>query len=121
MTTNLDMLEIADILFLIKSLRNPTSSFNINNYITFHTASSQLAKAHKLAIAFQWMQQHFQTLILQQNSLSVECFTSNRESHSEWGGGYSNYQGTVKLGGLQPPSLFLPPMCSTNHQLQLLY
>ena len=40
--------EIADILFLIKSLRNPTSSFNINNYITFFTGSSRLAKSHKL-------------------------------------------------------------------------
>ena len=40
--------EIADILFLIKSLRNPTSSFNINNYITFFTGSSWLAKSHKL-------------------------------------------------------------------------
>ena len=40
--------EIADILFLIKSIRNPTNSFNINNYITFYTGSSRLAKAHKL-------------------------------------------------------------------------
>ena len=32
--------EIADILFLIKSIRNPTNSFNINNYITFYTGSS---------------------------------------------------------------------------------
>ena len=42
--------EIADILFLIKSIRNPTSiaSFNIYNYISFYTGSSQLAKAHKL-------------------------------------------------------------------------
>ena len=40
--------EIADILFLIKFIRNPTSSFNINNYITFYTGSSRLAKAHKL-------------------------------------------------------------------------
>ena len=39
--------EIADILFLIKSLRNTTSSFNIN-YITFFTGSSRLAKSHKL-------------------------------------------------------------------------
>ena len=37
--------EIADILFLIKSIRNPSSSFNI---ITFYTGSSRLAKAHKL-------------------------------------------------------------------------
>ena len=40
--------EIADKLFLIKSIRNPTSSININNYITFYTDSSQLAKVHKL-------------------------------------------------------------------------
>jgi len=42
--------EIADILFLIKSLKNPTSSFNINNYIwgTFFTDPSRLAKSHKL-------------------------------------------------------------------------
>ena len=40
--------EIANILFLIKSIRNPTNSFNINNYITFYTGSSRLAKAHKL-------------------------------------------------------------------------
>ena len=39
--------EIAGI-FLIKSIRNPTSSFNINNYITFYTGSPQLAKALKL-------------------------------------------------------------------------
>ena len=26
--------EIADILFFMKSIRSPTSSFNINNYIT---------------------------------------------------------------------------------------
>lgn len=44
--------EIADILFLIKSTRNSTSSFNINNYITFYTGSSQLAKAHKLQHSF---------------------------------------------------------------------
>ena len=41
-------MKIADILFLIKSIRNPTNSFNINNYITFYTGSSRLAKAHKL-------------------------------------------------------------------------
>ena len=29
------MYEIADILFFIKSIRNPTNSFNINNYITY--------------------------------------------------------------------------------------
>ena len=40
--------EIADILFLIKSIKNPTSSFNINNYITLYTGSSRLAKTHKL-------------------------------------------------------------------------
>ena len=40
--------EIADILFLIKSIRNLTSSFNMNNYITFYTGSSRLAKALKL-------------------------------------------------------------------------
>ena len=32
--------EIADILFLIKSIRNPASSFNINNYITFYTGAN---------------------------------------------------------------------------------
>ena len=35
------------ILFLIKSIRNPTSSFNINNYITFSIDSLWFAKAHK--------------------------------------------------------------------------
>ena len=40
--------EITDILFLIKPIRNPTSSFNINDYITFYTGSSRLAKALKL-------------------------------------------------------------------------
>ena len=30
--------EIDDVRFLIKSVRNPTSSFNINNYITFTLA-----------------------------------------------------------------------------------
>ena len=40
--------EIADILFFIKSIRNSTSSFNINNYITFYTGSLRLAKVHKL-------------------------------------------------------------------------
>ena len=40
--------EIADTLLLIKSIRNHSSSFNINNYITFYTGSSRLAKAHKL-------------------------------------------------------------------------
>ena len=44
--------EIADILFLIKSIRNPTSSININNYITFYTDSSQLAKVHKLQYSY---------------------------------------------------------------------
>ena len=45
--------EITDILFLIKSIRYPTSSFNINNYITFYTGSSRLAKAHKLHYSFE--------------------------------------------------------------------
>ena len=44
--------EIADILFLIKSIKNPSSCFNINNYITFYTGSSQLAEAHKLQHSF---------------------------------------------------------------------
>ena len=38
------MYEIADILFLIKSLGNPTSSFNISNYITFYTGSLLIAR-----------------------------------------------------------------------------
>ena len=42
------MYEVADILFLIKSVRNLTSSFKINNYITFYAGLSRLAKAHKL-------------------------------------------------------------------------
>ena len=41
------MYEIADILFFIKSIRNRTRSFNINNCITFYTGSSRLVKAHK--------------------------------------------------------------------------
>ena len=44
--------EIANILFFIKSIRNPTSSFNINNYITFYTGSSRFAKAHKLQYSY---------------------------------------------------------------------
>ena len=44
--------EIADILFLIKSLKCPTNSFNINNHITFFTGSSRLAIAHKIRHTF---------------------------------------------------------------------
>jgi len=33
--------EIADILFFIKSLRNPTDKFNILNYVNFTTGSTR--------------------------------------------------------------------------------
>ena len=39
---------MADILFLIKPITNPISSFKINNYISFYTVSPPLAKAHKI-------------------------------------------------------------------------
>ena len=38
------MHEIADILFSIKSIRNPPDSFNINKNITFYTGSSTCQK-----------------------------------------------------------------------------
>ena len=53
--------EIADVLFFI---RNSTSSFNINNYSTFYTDSSHLAKAHKLQTSYDAnnIYRHFRTL-----------------------------------------------------------
>ena len=42
--------EIADILFLIKSIRNPTNSININNYITFYTDSSKCTNYNILMV-----------------------------------------------------------------------
>ena len=42
------LFEIYDIIFFIKSLKNPTSSFNIYNFIEFHSSSSRLSKANKL-------------------------------------------------------------------------
>ena len=35
-------------LFLIKPIANPTSSFKINNYMIFYTVSPPLAKTHKI-------------------------------------------------------------------------
>ena len=37
------LFEIYDIIFFIKSLKNPTSSFNIYNFIEFHSSSSRLS------------------------------------------------------------------------------
>ena len=42
------LFEIYDIIFFIKSLKNPTLSFNIYNFIEFHSSSSRLSKANKL-------------------------------------------------------------------------
>ena len=35
------ILEISDVLFLIKNLKNPTNNFNINNYISFSTSNTR--------------------------------------------------------------------------------
>ena len=42
------LFELYDIIFVIKSLKNPTISFNIYNYIQFHSSSSRLSHANKL-------------------------------------------------------------------------
>ena len=42
------LFELYDISFVIKSLKNPTSSFNIYNFIDFYSSSSRLSHANKL-------------------------------------------------------------------------
>ena len=42
------LFELYDIIFVIKSLKNPTIPFNIYNYIQFHSSSSRLSHANKL-------------------------------------------------------------------------
>ena len=42
------LFELYDIIFVIKSLKNPTSSFNIYNFIDFYSSSSRLSHANKL-------------------------------------------------------------------------
>ena len=42
------LFELYDIIFVIKSLKNPTISFNIYNFIQFHSSSSRLSHANKL-------------------------------------------------------------------------
>ena len=42
------LFKLYDIIFVIKSLKNPTISFNIYNYIQFHSSSSRLSHASKL-------------------------------------------------------------------------
>ena len=42
------LFELYDIIFVIKSLKNPTISFNIYNCIQFHSSSSRLSHANKL-------------------------------------------------------------------------
>ena len=41
-------LNISDIVFLIKSIKFPSDTFNINNFVTFISGSTQLANNHKL-------------------------------------------------------------------------
>ena len=40
--------ELYDIIFVIKSLNNPTSYFDIHNFIEFHSSISRLSQANKL-------------------------------------------------------------------------
>ena len=42
------LFELYDIIFVIKSLKSPTISFNIYNFIQFHLSSSRLSHASKL-------------------------------------------------------------------------
>ena len=41
-------LELNDILFLVKSLKSPTSAFNIRNYVTFSTSTTRSGSFNKL-------------------------------------------------------------------------
>ena len=73
--------EIADILFLIKSIRNPTSiAYNINNYITFYTqsGSSRLAKAHKLQHSYGVNNTSRHSYFNRFPHLCMECLTSHK-------------------------------------------
>ena len=42
------MFELKDLLFTIKSIKSPTSQFNINNYIKFSSISTRLGASNKL-------------------------------------------------------------------------
>ena len=40
--------ELQDIMFVVKSLKFPTSNFNIRDYISFGTTNTRLSSGHKL-------------------------------------------------------------------------
>ena len=42
------LFELYGIIFVIKSLKNPTSSFDIHNFIEFHSSTLRLSQANKL-------------------------------------------------------------------------
>ncbi len=46
-------LQLLDLLFLVKCLKNPSDSFNVFNHVTFHSGSTRSSSNRKLEIKFQ--------------------------------------------------------------------